>query len=156
MKKLILIIGVLTSLTTMARFEEQYGANEIKIETYKGGLTSKTFSMKNTDHQNDILTFSTTGEAEEYFQGLLDEIEKQQAKILNYTDIGITKKITFLNKGIRVITQTFNEISVLVLSINDLDKTDKFEEYLKLNGVHGSIGLTILNAKMSYQMRDKK
>lgn len=156
MKKLILIIGILISLTTLARFEEQYGANEIINKTYENGVTSKRFSMKNIYHENTILTFPTTEEAEQYFQKILDDVEKKHFRILNYTDIAATKKITFLAGKVIVVSQTFNEVSELVLSINDLDKTDKFEEYLKLNGVHGSIGLKIVNAKMLYKMRDKK
>lgn len=157
MKKLILILGILTSLTTIARFEEQYGANEIVNQKYKNGAISKTFSMKDNGQIYVLETLSTEKQAEKYFQSLLDRVEEKKYQILDYTDVIATKKITFIaGNQIVVISKTINEVGQLLLDISQLDKTDKFEQYLKLNDVHGSIGLTILNAKMSYNMRNKK
>lgn len=157
MKKLILIIGVLISLTVMAKFEEQYGAHKIKIEEFKDGGNTKCFRMKDNLNGYEVAQFPTSKKAENNFQELLNEIESKNYKILNYTDVVTTKKITFIAKSqIVVISKTMNEIDQLVLDINQLDKTDKFEQYLKLNGVRSSIGLAILNAKMSYKMRDNE
>lgn len=157
MKKFIPILGILISLSALARFEEQYKANEIVSKKYENGAISKTFSTKDNRQVYVVETLLTNEQAEKYFQSLLDRIEDKKYQILNYTDVIATKKITFIaGSQIVVISKTMNEVNQLLLDITQLDKTDKFEEYLKLNDVHGSIGLTILNAKMNYNMRDKK
>ena len=157
MKKLILTLGILISLTTMARFEEQYGANEIKIEKFQDGGNTRSFTMKDNQNIYVITQFPTAKKAESNFQDLLNEIEKRKYEVLNYTEVIATKKITFIaGNQIVVISKTMDEVDQLLLDINQLDKLDKFEQYLKLNDVHGSLGLTILNAKMNYTMRDKK
>lgn len=157
MKKVIIIFWVLISLTTMAKFEEQYGANEIKIETFKDGGSRKLFALKDNIHVCEVTTFPSNKLAEIEFQKHINEIEKRKLKILDYIDIVGTKKIIFLtDTKIVTLSKTMDEITQLVLDRNDLDKTEEFADYLKLNGVHGSIELTILNAKMKYKMRDKK
>lgn len=157
MKKIILLLSILTSLTTMARFEDQYGANEIKIEEFKDGGSRKIFTTKDMSQIYEITIFPTDKKAESEFQSILDYIEKKNYQILKYTDVFLTKQITFLTTDkLVVISKTMDEVDQLVLDINTINKTDKFEQYLKLNDVHGSIGLKIVNAKMLYKMRDKK
>ena len=157
MKKLILIIGVLTSLTTMARFEEQYGANEIKNQKYENGVISKTFSTKDYKQVYTVEVIPTSKKAEEYFQSLLNKIEEKKFKILDYTDIFAIKKITFIaGSDIIVISKADKEVSQLILNINTLDEAVNFGQYLKLNDIDSSIELTILNAKTDYIMRDIK
>ncbi|WP_448821573.1 hypothetical protein [Cetobacterium sp.] len=156
MKKIIFIFGVLISFTTMAKFEEQYGANEIKIEKFEDGVSNKIFTLKDYSQIYQITKFPTTKEAELDFQNLLNEIEIEKFKILNYTNIIGTKKITFLTTNkLVVLSKTMNEIEQLVLDITTLDKTEKFEQYLKINDVHESISLTIFNAKIHYKMKDQ-
>lgn len=158
MKKIILILCLLTSLTTMARFEEQYGANEIKHQEYENGVVSKTFSTKNSNHIYEVETFKSSKNAEEYFQNILNVVEEEKKiKVLDYTDIFGIKKITFFTeKKLIVISKSNKEVSQLILNINTLDEAVNFGQYLKLNNVHGSIELTILNAKTDYIMRNIK
>lgn len=141
----------------MARFEEQYGANEIKNQKYENGVISKTFSTKDYKQVYTVEVIPTSKKAEEYFQSLLNKIEEKKFKILDYIDIFAIKKITFIaGNDIIVITIADKEVSQLILNIDNLDEAVNFGQYLKLNNVDSSIELTILNAKTDYIMRDIK
>lgn len=158
MKK-ILLIGLLIALgaSAPAKFEKQYGANEIKIEKFQDGGSSKTYSMKEENHKYFEVLFPSTKKAEEDFQRMMNWIEKENFQVLDYNNILVTKKITYIAENrIVVMSNTMNQVTQLVLDIDTLEKTDKFEQYLKINDVSGSISLSIINAKLAYKMRDKK